>query len=170
MSSSGATNPGYGAIPSQNRPQKPVTRAKLSVMAKVAPFLVLFCMVSLTLVSSHLEKAERRYDQVHALTNRAVHEIRGHFLLSDLPAIYHGTGPPESGLADPHLFWRLVQHPCMEKATPPSPHIVQSESPLEDILRGTHPVDSLGKSPGSLRHRGGRHLQQASDVDRRKVG
>lgn len=69
---SGATNPGggYGAIPSQNRPQKPVTRAKLSVMAKVAPFLVLFCMVSLTLVSSRLEKAERRYDQVHAPTKR----------------------------------------------------------------------------------------------------
>ena len=59
----------YGAIPSQNRPQKPVARAKLSVMAKVAPFLVLFAMVSLTIVSSRLEKGERRYGQVRSNDN-----------------------------------------------------------------------------------------------------
>jgi hypothetical protein len=65
-------------------------------MAKVAPFLVLFCMVSLTLVSSRLEKAERRYDQVHAPTKRAMHALCGHHLLSDLPTIDHDTD---------HQFW-----------------------------------------------------------------
>lgn len=60
----------YGAIPSggggEPRPvgQRTVQRAKLSVMAKVAPFIVLTAMVGLTLLSSKLDKDEKLYDQV----------------------------------------------------------------------------------------------------------
>eukprot|EP00281_Chroomonas_sp_CCMP1168_P020888 CAMPEP_0206228938 /NCGR_PEP_ID=MMETSP0047_2-20121206/9430_1 /ASSEMBLY_ACC=CAM_ASM_000192 /TAXON_ID=195065 /ORGANISM="Chroomonas mesostigmatica_cf, Strain CCMP1168" /LENGTH=229 /DNA_ID=CAMNT_0053652203 /DNA_START=51 /DNA_END=740 /DNA_ORIENTATION=- len=59
--------PDYGAIPTGGEPrpvgQRTVHRAKLSVMAKVAPFLVLAMMMALTLLSSSLEKDEKLYDQ-----------------------------------------------------------------------------------------------------------